>query len=484
MEIVKVNEKAMPAEEFDHQRPCLAPLALALFAGQFGFMLLTVVGPIKNELSAEFTLGTGMSLNEFEYFYSLMYTAYGVPNFFMPVVAGTLIDRIGATKVLMFCSLLNVVASFLQCVGIFSNQVHIMLCGRLLLGLGNESLYVAAVALLGEFLSNKEISYMNGILASGIFVANATGSLLAVPVLTMFGKHGLCAFMGAAALMQLCANLEVLRHRKRVEIAETHMDNFKLHCDELWPLVESCKFDAKEQELSPSQQATARGSAIYAVIVFCSSANTICVWNLQMILCPLLLETWPPALGESAVVAEERVGAWSFMFMMVPAVGSPIIGGLVAALGCPGIFILLAQCMQTVGLVIISLAAYHTSLTLFSGPFLPLLLVSASNPLFAPMLYQCITLTVPTKHCAKAFGLMSVMQNVVMGAWPLLVAYLRVISGSYRSGTIAFVSTGFIGLVCWCAMLVLESPSLGGSNTLSKRTPYFDELLGSRDKGV
>lgn len=474
----------MPAEDCAHQRPSLSALALALFAGQFGYVFLTVVGPIKNELSSEFTLGTGMSLNEFEYFYGLMYTAYGLPNFFMPVVAGTITDRIGATKVLMACSLLNVAAGLLQCVGLLSIEPNIVLCGRLLLGFGNESLYVAAVALLGEFLPSKDISYMNGILASGIFVANAAGSLLAVPILKVAGKHGLCAFMGAAALVQLYANLEVLRQRRLIETAGTQLAHSKLHCEEVWPLLESCQVETKEQELSPSQPATARGIAIYAIVVFCSSANTVCVWNLYMILCPLLLETWPPALGEPMVMAEERVGAWSFFFMMVPAVGSPIIGGVVAALGCPGISMLLSQCMQTVGLAILSLAAYHTSLTLFSGPFLPLLLVSASNPLFAPMLYQCVTLTVPTKHCAKAFGLMSVMQNVVMGCWPLLVAHLRVISGSYRCGTIAFVATGFVGLVCWCGMLVLDSTGLGGLNTLSKRSAYFDELLASRNKGM
>lgn len=474
----------MPAEEFDHQRPSLAPLALALFAGQFGYMLLTVVGPIKNELSAEYTRGVGMSLDEFEYFYGLMYTAYGLPNFFMPFVAGAIIDCIGAKKVLLACSLLNVVAGFLQCIGILSLQHHILLSGRLLLGFANESLLVAAISLLGEILPNKEISYMNGILGSGIFVANATGSLLAVPVLKMGGSRGLCAFMAAAALVQFFSNLLVLRQSNRFEAADKQSANSKLHCDELVPLLESCQFDSQGSELSASQQATARGSAIYAVVVFCSSANTICVWNLYMILCPLLLETWPPAPGEPAVVAEERAGAWSFFFMMVPAVGSPIIGAAVAALGCPGICILVSQCIQTVGLAIFSLAAYHTSLSLFSGPLLPLLLVSASNPLMAPLLYQCITLTVPIKHCAKAFGLMAVMQNIVMGLWPLLLAHLRVISGSYQSGTIAFFCTGLIGLACWCLMLALDGTSFGGVNTLSQRSPYFDELLGPRKKGM
>ena len=40
-----------------------------------------------------------------------------------------------------------------------------------------------------------------------------------------------------------------------------------------------------------------------------------------MILCPSLAETWPPAPGESKVVAEEREGAWAFLYMMVPCGG-------------------------------------------------------------------------------------------------------------------------------------------------------------------
>jgi len=438
----------------------LLPLSLALFIGQFGYLLLTIVGPTKNELGAAFTHGTAMSLVEFEYFYGLMFTFYGFPNFFMPFVAGALIDHIGASKVLVACSMLNVVAGLLQCIGIAFLQQHIVLFGRLLLGFGNESLLVAVVALLGEILPINKISVMQGVLCAGIFIAIASGSLLAVPVLQMGGSHGLCVFMGTAALVQLFGNLQVWWQSKCVRAAEKQMVRSNVDCDEMIQLLESHESEPRNEEHS-SQKAVSRGRAIYAALVFCSSANTICVWNLNMILCPLVLETWPSAVGESAVVAEERAGAWSFVFMMVPALLSPIIGAAVGALGCPGVFILWSQCVQAVGLVIFSLAAYHVYLSIFSGPLLPLLLISASNPLIAPLLFQCIALTMPSKHCAKAFGLMTVIQNIVMGLWPLLVAHLRVISESYQSGTIAFASVGLIGLIGWCLIFVLDQPSLG-----------------------
>mmetsp|Transcript_119259 Transcript_119259/g.237732 ORF Transcript_119259/g.237732 Transcript_119259/m.237732 type:complete len:481 (+) Transcript_119259:128-1570(+) len=479
-----IKLRNMAEAERDHQQLSLAPLARALFAGQFSYMLLTVVGPIKNELSAEFTHGTSMNLNEFEYFYGLMFTVYAIPNFFTPLVAGAMTGYIGARKVLAACSLLNVCAGLFQCIGIVSLQHHIVLCGRLLLGFGNESLLVAVVALLGEVLPSSKIPFMQGMLGAGIFIAIATGSLLAVPILQICGRHGLCVFMFAAALVQFCGNLEVWWQSNLIEAAEKQVAVSRIDCEEIAPLLESSQKQSRVDEHSPPQRVTARGSAIYAVIVFCSSANTICVWNLNMILCPLFLETWPSAMGEASVVAEERAGAWSFLFMMVPAVGSPIVGAAVGALGHPGVFILWSQILQAVGLTIISLAAYHTSLSFFSGPLLPLLLVSASNPLMAPLLYQCITILMPAKHCAKAFGLMTVMQNIVMGLWPLLIAHLRVISGSYQSGTMAFAFTGLIGLIGWCCMMVLDYPRLGGFNTLCKRSAYLDEPIGSRNKGM
>jgi len=349
-----------------------------------------------------------------------------------------------------------------------------------MMGFGNESLYVAAICLIGEFLPHKEIAIMNGVLASGMFVANAAGSLLAVPVLSIGGTHGLCACLGAAALLQFFANLEALRQRHLIEAKEQELVNSKHDFDEIKPLLYPFQIEATEEEAETSQQISARGMGIFVSLVVPACSNTICVWNLNMILCPLLLETWPAAKGERAVLAEEIVGAWSFLFMMVPAIGSPIIGAIVGALGCPGLFIFLSQCMQTVGIAVLSLAAHGTSLTHFSGPLLPLLLISGSNPFLFPMLYQCITLVVPSKHCAKAMGLMSVMQNTCMGLWPLIVAQMRVVSGSYESCTLAFFGAACVGLMCWCGMLVLDSQRLGGSSTLSQRSAYFDKLLAPR----
>jgi len=485
----------------DTRRPSLTPLALAMFIGQFGYVVFTAFAPLKNELSAEYTLGLDdqvparneinaghtlglqgqvrMSPYEFEYFYGLMYTAYGLPNFFMPLVTGAIIDHVGATKVLMACSLLNAVGAFWLCVGSLTLRPYIVLFGRLVLGFGNESLYVAAFGLLGEFLTVEEMPLMCGIVASGVFVANAVGSILAVPAFQAGGRHGLCLLLGAAALVQLCGNVECIRQRKRIEAADKRR---ALHSQEMKELAENSQTEGKEQ-IRPPHQLTARGKAIFTTIVICSSLNVICVWNFSMILCPSLAETWPPTPGESKVDAEEREGAWAFFYMMVPAIGNPLVGATIAALGCPGFSILISASLQSMGHSIFAFASYFPSL-LLCGPLLPLLMISASNSFITPALYQCIALVVPTRHCSKAYGLMIVMQNVVMGLWPLLVAHLEITSGSYHSAKIAFVSVGFFGLVLWGLMLVLDCVSLGGSNTLLGRMQCGQGSVESGSKGM
>jgi len=452
----------------------LLPLSLALFIGQFGYVVFIAFAPLKDDLATVYQHGLGMNSYDFEYFYGMLYTVYGAPNFFMPLLSGAIIDRIGASKVLMFCSGLNVLGAFLTCVGSLLLRPFIVLSGRLVLGFGNESVYVAAVALVGEFLPIKDITYMTGVIASGSFTANALGSLLAVPAFHAGGTIGLCTLIGVAALMQLCGNIECLRQRSLMTCTARTFRKAPSH--EMSPVWEPCHIAAAAEEAGLVRTATPRAIAIFVIVIFCSVANTVCVWNFSMILCPVIEGTWPPLASEPKVAAEERAGAWEFFFMMVAAVGAPVVGGIVSALGCPGLFILYSQCLQCLGHAIFAFASFVPAVVLSHGPLLPLFLISHSNSFCAPLLYTCAVLTLPKRHAGKAFGCMVLIQNVVMGLWPLLVAHLEVSSGSYQSSKVAFASVGFAGLTCCMLMLAMDSPAFGGLNMLLKPTQYCEKL--------
>lgn len=85
---------------------------------------------------------------------------YSVPNIIMVVIGGLIIDRIGTRRAtLIFGSICFIGASITASTGSF----YIMAVGRLVFGLGAESLIVAVTTALAKWFRGKELSFAFGI---------------------------------------------------------------------------------------------------------------------------------------------------------------------------------------------------------------------------------------------------------------------------------------------------------------------------------
>jgi MFS family permease len=83
----------------------------------------------------------------------LLDAIYGIPNVFMVLIAGFIIDRIGARKATMLFGILCFAG---VAIAVLSGVLAVMAAGRLVLGLGAESLIVAvttAIAIILLFLT-------------------------------------------------------------------------------------------------------------------------------------------------------------------------------------------------------------------------------------------------------------------------------------------------------------------------------------------
>ncbi|MBM4320996.1 MAG: major facilitator superfamily domain-containing protein 1 [Deltaproteobacteria bacterium] len=85
---------------------------------------------------------------------------YSIPNIFMVLIGGIVIDRLGVKRsLLLFSGICMVGAGLTAATGTFS----MMAAGRLLFGLGAESLIVAVTASIARWFSGKELSFAFGI---------------------------------------------------------------------------------------------------------------------------------------------------------------------------------------------------------------------------------------------------------------------------------------------------------------------------------
>jgi len=102
----------------------------------------------------------------------LLQAIYSAPNVIMVLIGGYIVDRIGTRKALFIFGVLCFLGASVTCL---SSLLSVMAAGRLLFGLGAESLIVAVTTAVAKWFRGKELSFAFGI---NLMISRA-GTLLA-----------------------------------------------------------------------------------------------------------------------------------------------------------------------------------------------------------------------------------------------------------------------------------------------------------------
>lgn len=100
---------------------------------------------------------------EFEYHLNLLYTVYSAPNIILPFIVGRSLDRYGSRSFLAGLSLLMCLGQTIFSLGVAGKSWMWMMIGRLVFGLGGESLAVAQSRLVTEWFLGKELGLAIGL---------------------------------------------------------------------------------------------------------------------------------------------------------------------------------------------------------------------------------------------------------------------------------------------------------------------------------
>ena len=90
----------------------------------------------------------------------LLQAAYSFPNIFTVVLGGIIIDRIGVRRATLIYGVLCFVGSVIT---VLTSNLWIMAAGRLVFGMGAESLIVAITTALAQWFKGKELSFAFGV---------------------------------------------------------------------------------------------------------------------------------------------------------------------------------------------------------------------------------------------------------------------------------------------------------------------------------
>lgn len=90
----------------------------------------------------------------------LLNAIYSFPNIIMVLIGGIIIDRIGTKKSALIFSMLVLLGAFIT---VLRGNLYLMAAGRLIFGLGAESMIVAITTVVARWFKGKELSFAFGL---------------------------------------------------------------------------------------------------------------------------------------------------------------------------------------------------------------------------------------------------------------------------------------------------------------------------------
>jgi MFS family permease len=85
---------------------------------------------------------------------------YSFPNIILVLIGGMIIDRIGTKKSALIFSVLVLIGAF---VTVLKGDIYLMVAGRLIFGMGAESMIVAITTVIARWFKGKELSFAFGL---------------------------------------------------------------------------------------------------------------------------------------------------------------------------------------------------------------------------------------------------------------------------------------------------------------------------------
>jgi MFS family permease len=419
-----MTAETAPRTGFLHpSRPIFRFINLAFIASlSFGsYFAYDIIGAISPSLIAELkaaraTVGT-------------MNTMYSIAAILVVLFGGMLIDWLGTRKASMIFSILVLTGAVIVWQ---ARSIPVIFLGRFIFGAGSEPLVVAQSAMLARWFKNKELAMAFGIQLTvsrlGSLFAFNTGELFS----SYFGSYrfALLAAAGACAL-SFVGNIFYVFMDRRGEKALNLRDE---------SASEKIVFRDIKEFKATFWYVTFLCFTFYAAIFPFQSLSTdffATKWGIAL--------TAPSSGGFLARVFSNflhmfsTAGGITSIIIFSSMILAPFAGRLVDKVGRRATFMIVGSLLMIPCHLAMGLTRIY--------PAYPMILLGFAFVLVPAAMWPSVPLIVRSERVGTAFGLMTAIQNIGLGLFPLLNGLLRDTTGSYVASQVMFASLGLVGLV-------------------------------------
>jgi MFS family permease len=101
---------------------------------------------------------SGLKKNDTPWFFNSLYSAYSLPNLVLPLFSGWILDKSSGSKAVLILAVIACIGQGIVVAGITTGVAWVSICGRVVFGIGAESMGVAQNAILTHFFPPREIA--------------------------------------------------------------------------------------------------------------------------------------------------------------------------------------------------------------------------------------------------------------------------------------------------------------------------------------
>ncbi|KAI8817465.1 major facilitator superfamily domain-containing protein [Fimicolochytrium jonesii] len=352
---------------------------------------------------------------EHQYTLSTLYALYSLPNTILPFYGGRLVDSMGTKRMMLWCAGLVVVGQGVFAVGVQRRVKMGMWMGRLLFGVGAETLGVVQTRLTTKYFLHKELALSLGLELSiarlgsvlNDLITPHLGARLSVPIAVWAGFLS-CVLSFVCAI--LLARLDDLPESRDGEASGGSMrEAVKSYPRAFWTIC-------------------AVMCVLYATMV---PFNTVHAGFLQT--------RWYPGDPEKAAQLSSIPDTLSALLV-------PLVGHLTDTHGHRTTSLLACAAL---------ILAVHTFLGLAPFEWTPIPALAMLGPAYALLLsvWPCVAIVVGGRGGGLAFGITTSLLNISLTLFPLIVARLIVLDGTYTLAELFFASCAAAGVVLTCVLM-------------------------------
>ncbi len=415
----------------------------------------------------------------------LLNAIYSIPNIFMVLLGGFIIDRIGTRKGSILFSILCMIGAVIT---VLKGNVAVMATGRLIFGLGAESLIVAITTVIAKWFKGKELSFAFGL---NLTIARL-GSFMALNSPTIFQSYyqswqkPLLVSVGAGvisvlsvliyfALEHVAENKYTLGESEDVDVVKWN-DILRLN-PAFWYITLLCvtfysavfpfqTFAVKffiESHFTELSEITGRslGGFLSSLLTLASMIMTPLFGlladkigkraRLMMIGSVLLI---PVYLVMNYVKLDAALPESMIRNIQLTASDADI-----------GFFAAFWSKIEYFAFMIKVLVVYYPNLLLAMG------MMGLAFSLVPAVMWPSVALIVKQGRLGTAYGLMTMVQNIGLAGFNLLIGFANDFSGGYTMGMWIFSVLGFLGMLF--AYLLMRADRIHLDGHLAK--PAFEQ---------